>query len=205
MKPRMKKVLAAACLCAFTLSAAVTGFAADDLPKSAVKIQLNTEEADGADGFREMFWVCDGTTYLPLRLAFPWDDNSPQYIVRINYSGTNGNVRIKIYRKKEDGSLQAEKKVVVLRWDGEPNADGAVQGRMELYRYDSNSDFGKENASDIQNTDITRKPLANPLYFKDVDQSGGQRVFISLADLETLVQFLIGDSNYVVNLIAANK
>ena len=194
MRKILKRITSMACICVLALSTLLTNVYADD----AATIKLNTADEEQAQGFKELLLVNEGTTYLPIRLAFPYF-GSPEYVVRINPNIDESNVRIKVYKKDAEGNIQPQKSVAFIKWYNDIDASGMVNGRVTTISYES--DNYNDNPSDMNNTDITRNELKSPLIFKSVDDFGGQRLFVSLDDLKELVNFLIGDNDYAVEIL----
>lgn len=203
MRKILKRITSVACVCLLASSAMLTNVYADNAAGAAVTIGLNSTKAEEAQDFKELLLVNDGTTYLPIRLAFP-HFGSKEYEVIISPNIDESNVRIKVYKRGENGKMQPQRKVAFIGWLGDIDENGKVNGRVETISYESdnvdNDNYYKDTTPDMHNTDITRNELKCPLIFKNVDNLGGQRLFVSLDDLKDLVDFLIGDNDYTVEI-----
>lgn len=197
----MKKIsrLLISCLCIGMLSSFAPNVFADDVES----IKLNTNKVENAEDFKELFFVDGGVTYLPVRLAFPYF-GSPEYVVKINPNMSEKNVRIKVFKKDESGELEPEKKITYIRWFDDQDENGKTTGKTMTISYLSYNEKAEDDApsnDDINDSEIARADLTNPIIFKNVSDDGGQRLFLSLDDLNDIVGFLIGDDNYVVELV----
>lgn len=148
--------------------------------------------------FIELFSVEDGVIYLPLRLAFN-DFEDQGYSVQIVPSIEKKNIAISVVKiNPETGVVDEDRRGVFINWSDEILADAEFSnGRLELYQYAKD-----ENGNNYLPTDNYRRPtaLSSALLFKDVDSNGGKRTFMSIDDLNNMVQFLIDDANYAVKL-----
>lgn len=193
MRKILKRITSVACVCLLASSALLTNVYADD----AATIKLNTADEKQAQDFKELLLVNNGTTYLPIRLAFPYF-GSKEYEVIINPNIDESNVRIKVYKKDEGGNIKTQRSAAFIEWYNDIDENGKVNGKVVAISYES--DNYDDNPQDIYNTDITINELKCPLIFKNVDNLGGQRLFVSLDDLKDLVNFLIGDDDYTVKI-----
>jgi len=145
--------------------------------------------------FIELFSVEDGTIYLPVRLAFNnFEDQG--YVVSISPSIEKKNIAIAVV-KTDPITNEKDGRGVYINWSDDVTSDSEFSnGRIELYDYET------ENGVNYLPTENYRRPtaLSSALIFKDVDSNGGKRTFMSVDDLNNMVQFLIDDSNYAVKL-----
>ena len=169
---------------------------------SVMLVSVSAEEGqaisiNGTDTkFVELFTVENGIIYLPLRLAFN-DFVDQGYSVVITPSMTKKNISISIVKVDSVTGEVVDKvrRGVYIGWNEEitQEADFA-NGRIEFYEYEKVNNLNKLL------TFVRPVALSSALEFKKVDYNGGARTFISVEDLNTIVQFLIDDAAYSVKL-----
>lgn len=145
--------------------------------------------------FVELFSVENGVIYLPVRLAFNnFEDQG--YLVQIIPSIEKKNISIAVI-KTDPLTNDKDARGVYINWNESVTSDSEFSnGRIELYDYET------ENGVNYLPTENYRRPIAlnSELIFKDVDSDGGKRTFMSVEDLNNMVQFLIDDANYDIKL-----
>lgn len=190
MKQIFKRTLLLCLSCIMVMSVMLTSVSAEE----GQVISINGTDTK----FIELFSVEDGVIYLPLRLAFN-DFEDQGYSVQIVPSIEKKNIAISVVKiDPVTGEIDEDRRGVFINWSDEILADAEFSnGRLELYQYAKDA-----NGNNYLPTENYRRPtaLSSALLFKDVDSHGGQRTFMSVDDLNNMVQFLIDDSNYAVKL-----
>lgn len=146
----------------------------------------------------ELFRVENGVTYLPIRLAFN-DFEDQGFSVRVVPSIEKKNIAISVIKiDPVTGLIDPDRRGVYINWaDDITSSDEYTYGRLELYQYEQDA-----NGNNYLPTNNYRRPQAlnNEIIFSYVDDNGGQRAYMSLEDLNNMVQFLIDDATYTVEL-----
>lgn len=190
MKQNFKKTVLICLSCIMVMSVMLTSVYAEE----GQIISINGTDTK----FIELFSVEDGVIYLPLRLAFN-DFQDQGYSVKIAPSIEKKNIAISVIKiNPGTGEIDEDRRGVFINWSDEISSDTAfVNGRLELYQY-----VQDENGNNYLPTENYRRPIAlnSALIFKDVDPYGGKRTFMSVEDLNNMVQFLIDDANYDIKL-----
>lgn len=186
----LKKYFRVLFTCMLLITSATIGVQAE----GATTLELNGGEPTQ---FVEIFRVENGVTYLPIRLAFN-DFERQGYTVIVNPSIDYKNIRIAVIKTDTNTGTIIDRRALFINWADEiTNNEGFEYGRLEFYQYDKD-----DNGNNYLPTENFRRPVAmnNSLIFSDVDDNGGQRTFMSIKDLNNMVQFLIDDANYTVKL-----
>lgn len=190
MKQILKRTLLICLSCIMVMSVMLTSVSAEE----GQIISINGTDTK----FIELFSVEDGVIYLPLRLAFN-DFQDQGYSVRIAPSIEKKNIAISVIKvNPETGEIDEDRRGVFINWSDEIVSDAEFSnGRLELYQYAQD-----ENGNNYLPTDNYRRPITlnSALIFKDVDSNGGKRTFMSVEDLNNMVQFLIDDADYDIKL-----
>ena len=187
---KLKKILSSCIACMLLIIAFTTGAHAE----GATELQLNGGEPTP---FVEIFRVENGVTYLPIRLAFN-DFEKQGYTVIVNPSIDYQNIRIAVVKTDSASGEIVDRRALFINWADDVTSDAEFKhGRLEFYQYSKN-----EQGVNYLPTENFRRPIAmnNSLIFSYVDDNGGQRAFMSVEDLNNMVQFLIDDANYSVTI-----
>lgn len=190
MKRNLKKMILTGLLSAVMIGVSIPNAFAEE----AQTISINGTDTS----FVEIFKVENGVTYLPIRLAFN-NFVDQGYSVSVVPSIEKQNIAISVIRVDQTtGEVDNDRRGVFINWSDEITADESFSfGRLELYKYEKDA-----NGNNFLPTENFQRPVAleNKMIFLNVDDNGGQRAFMSLDDLNTMVQFLIDNSDYRVEL-----
>lgn len=190
----MKKIFSI-CLFVIIVFSIVTNTYASTLTLNHGNVELN-----------KLLLLEDGVTYIPLRLAFTTNMSkdvpgyNPYYGIIIEPHVEEENVEIGMRRKDENGELIDEGRYVKIEWSNEvKNADeGWRNGRFTFIKYDvvnGLNEINWDHSYEIYgglNAEIKLVP---------VDEVG-DRLFLSLSDIEKIVSFMTDGCDYQVDIIS---
>lgn len=161
----------------------------------------------GLVAFNKLLIVEDGITYLPLRLAFNLNANekdpgfNPNYGINIKPFIQDKFVELSMRRKDENGQLIDTGRYVKIEWNDEVKyADDywvTGNGRITFIKYDVINGVNEINYNrdyEIYNG------LEHQIKLIQVDETG-DRLFLSLEDIEKIIDFMTDGNNYQVDII----
>lgn len=186
MKQLLKKIISITLSCVVIFSVMLINVSAEE--GQFISINGNNTQ------FVELFSVEDGKIYLPIRLAFN-DFVEQGYSVQVVPSLAKENIAISVVKfNPATGEPEEQRKGVFIEWSKNMDLNKNPYGRFRQYNY-IKLPSGKNEAPNAMYT-----PLKHELFFKQVNPNGDIRTFMSIDDLNTMVQFLIGDANYSIKL-----
>lgn len=190
---KLKKLVSILCVIVMAFSIGTITVSADETG-AGDKIIINNDYPS----FEELICVENGKTYLPLRLVFPnlndkdnkigmtisWGRSYP--VIHLIHGATTGGDAI-------DGAAPyaGNRKCVDILWEGDASNGATAYLSVIEYTYNENGEM------DIINGDESQV-LNDPIFLKKVE--GGDRMFVSIDDINKLAGLLGLDNAYSVKL-----
>ena len=180
---------------------------------AAETINLNNSAVE----FTQLMFVEDGEIYFPIRLAFNMNagnlmkdgkvefssGENPYYSVLVNDFIDEEMINVRIRRKDEAGNMLGDGRYVKIVWDNASKTEAAENysvaqpcGMLQLISYKFVD--GKIDWSSLQ---VQDKPLNAEIKLVQVDEKGGERLYVSLEDLKLITDFLTDGDDYRVELL----
>ena len=187
----MRKIVSICMTSIIMLSIVITTVGATEPPS----VNLNGEDVQ----LIEICRVENGVTYLPIRMFFnTFKDKG--FSVQVVPSMSYKNIAISVLRPDPStGDYNTDRRGIFVRWDDRIVEDERFpQGRIDFHKYIKTQSNGNQDVNDGSYDPFS--PISNALIISRIDDNGGQRVYMSVEDLNKIVQFLVDDSTYVVTL-----
>lgn len=191
---KFKKLLTVCLVGIMVMSMTITGYA------SAEKLILN----NGGVEFNKLLIVEDGVTYIPLRLALNQNSNQdepgydPDYAINVKDFIDQNYVEVSMRRKDANGQLINEGRYIKIEWyDEVKNAEeswATGNGRITFIKYDV---IDGTNQINLDNDHEIYEGLESEIKLIQLDETG-DRLFLSLGDIEKIVSFMTDGSDYQV-------
>lgn len=189
---RLKKILSVVCVVAMVL--AMSSVVASAEEGVGDTLGINNDNSN----FSELVCIENGKAYLPLRLMFPnlndrdnkigmtisWGTSYP--IIHLIYGNTTGGMLV-------DGAAPYEgvRSCVDIMWEGDASNGAKAYLTVIKYTYDDNGEMSIIEHDESQ-------VLDDLVYLKKVE--GGDRMFVSIDDINKLTELVGVDSAYSVKL-----
>lgn len=191
----MKKLLS---LCLLVIVAIGIGTTANASP-----LTLNYGNVE----FNKLLVVENGISYIPLRFAFTQNMTKdflgydPNYGIIIEPHVDEKYVEVGMRRKDGNGQLVDNGRYVKIEWNDEVKYSddywATGNGRITFIKYDVINGVNEIN----YNRDYEiYKGLENQIKLIPVDETG-DRLFLSLGDIEKIIDFMTDGNNYQVDII----
>lgn len=202
LKRIMKKASFAVIICVTILSVGITSYASTSL-------NLNN---GNKVSFNKLLIVDNGITYVPLRMAFTqnmglkkdgtysYGDN-PYYGITVNPFIGDCCVTMGLRRKDAEGNPVNNGRFVKIEWTDEVRNSNEEwkNGRIQFIKYDVVN--GENVMSEWKNDYKPYAGLESEVKLIPVDETG-DRLFLSVGDLQKIANFLTDGNNYQVDIIA---
>lgn len=193
---KFQKLLTVCLIGIVMMSMTITGYASTELV-------LN----HGLVEFNKLLIVEDGITYIPLRLAFNLNANesnpglNPDYGINVKPFIDQNFVEVSMRRKDANGQLINEGRYIKIEWSDEvKNAEeswATGNGRITFIKYDV---IDGTNQINWYNDYEIYEGLESEIKLIQVNETG-DRLFLSLGDIEKIVSFMTAGSDYQVDII----
>lgn len=157
--------------------------------------------------FNELLVVENNTTFIPLRLAFNLNGNNenpglnPRYGINVKPYIDQSYVEVSLRRKDDNGNLTDTGRYVKIEWADEVKSSKEEwkNGRMQFIKYDVVN--GENVMSEWRNEYTPYAGLESGVKLIPVNETG-DRLFLSVNDLQKIANFLTDGNNYQVDIIA---
>ena len=201
----MKKFIAI--MCVFSLIASLGIINVNATFYEGSEVRINTDDSM----FSDLMFVKDGTTYIPLRLAFPnlndmdnkigmtifWDGDQAK--IRLRYGTTDGGDIVSYSNGTSEPPFVGERRCLDIFLTGNPETGASAE--MQVIHYDGVDGNGlPTNTTYYQDfAQGDESGLAYPVYIRSVGNGVG-RAFVATDDIAKIAEILGINDSYGVKL-----